>query len=260
MMKTQTAILMLFMFAAATFGALFTDVTDNHKWSDPFNWDTLAVPGGTEDALFGPDFSITGKYGLIDGGTWNTNTVVVGQYLNPNTLLKMTGGVLNTVGRLAVSSAPNSQGGVFELVNGTVNIGAKFQIGYHTSNPAANVYVKGGDIVAAGNLFFGKNGTLSITGGTVQAAGINHTSTDKFLGTVSMETGGTLLLSGNWYNFVNTRLDGRFVHSYGAAGSWQLDYDVTNPGFTTLKVVPEPATLGFIGIGALLLGRKRKGC
>jgi len=39
---------------------------------------------------------------------------------------------------------------------------------------------------------------------------------------------------------------------------WLYDYNVRNPGKTTVSAIPEPATIALLGFGGLVLRRRKR--
>ena len=91
-------------------------------------------------------------------------------------------------------------------------------------------------------------GHVQLDGGLIDVTG-NGGLIMSSSGSVDI-TGGILKLNGE---VTNMSVYGN-VTAYGGAGSFVYDYDGAR---TTVTAVPEPTTLALIGLGSLLIRRKR---
>ena len=66
----------------------------------------------------------------------------------------------------------------------------------------------------------------------------------------------------NWYaaNRMKPYVDAGLFAGNGVPGPTNLvvDFDVTNPGFTTVSVIPEPSAVLLLGFGATILATRRR--
>jgi hypothetical protein len=74
---------------------------------------------------------------------------------------------------------------------------------------------------------------------------------------------GTLVLNGNQMDYVLDLITAGLLTAYGTNGSgpdiqWQYDYNVRNPGKTTVSAIPEPATIILLGLGGLVLRHRKR--
>jgi len=186
------------------------------------------------------------------------------------TITLNSGGTITTADYFRVgASSSSNRWGQFYMDGGTVNVGTYMAVsqGNSTTNTHGFVYMSDGTINVAGNLIFCNGSTASgmayISGGTINVGGLLSMRPS---GTVVPGTGDapTTLLDITGYGKVNLagdqvatvvgyRDDG-WIQTGGAEfpDEWII-YD----GSTT-TLIPEPATLCLLGIGALSLLRRRK--
>lgn len=261
-MKKSLIIISAILFLFSTSSAVTTTFDDDlgdHDWDNLINWDN-GFPAGN-DAYIGTNIA-DGKYAQIDATTdfaqLAVNSVVISGYDVTGAKLVMTGNTLTTAGRFSVDAAGlATDSGWFEMTGGTVNVGQLLQIGKNTLGQAV-IDISGGTINVSGGLQF-YSGELNITdSGTVNVAYIQKANWGS--GTLFMDVGGKFTVGGDETLWIGNRLGGnKFVNPYdGTTGTanWKLEYcDVSNT--TTLTVVPEPMTMGLLGLGAFFI-RKRK--
>lgn len=261
-MKKSFIIISAILFLVSTSSAVTTTFDDDlgdHDWDNLINWDN-GFPAGN-DAYIGTNIA-DGKYAQIDATTdisqLAVNSVVISGYNVTGAKLVMTGNTLTTASRFSVDPAGEAtDSGWFEMSGGTVNVGTVLQIGQNTAGQAV-LDVSGGTINTSGGLQF-FSGELNITGsGTVNVAYIQKAKWGS--GTLSMDVGGKFTVDGDERVWIGGRLAGpKFVNPYdGITGTdyWNLEYD-SAANETILTVVPEPMTMGLLGLGAFFI-RKRK--
>ena len=126
--------------------------------------------------------------------------------------------------------------GIVNMTGGTITVADDFMIPEVVAS-TAEVNLDGGTIIINGDL-------------TMRADG------DTMNGKMNI-TAGTLIIDGNSVSDVQGFIDNGWITAYGGNGTVQLDYDVTNPGQTTVKGVhklePDPIDGGLAAPGALEL-------
>lgn len=225
------------------------------NWNIAANW-TNGLPGfGTEQppldtkAVFNvagaAECIVTGAQGVHhlvmgDGGAAEQNNVLrimdggsittgVGQWMSvgynrPATLIVETGGVLNSGGHMWNGMQNTGVGEIF-INGGTINVGQNFGLGWYngSQNGVAHMYVNEGVL----NLNQWDN-TSSIWDGSFLDI--------RF---------GTVIIGGDRVTAVENYAAAGKILAFGGAGTLVYDYNVTNPGRTTITAMsaldPYPA-------------------
>ena len=168
--------------------------------------------------------------------------------------LTVDGGSLTTVEDLALGW--NSGSGTLNMISGVINVGRDFEVG-RAAQGTANII--GGTITVGDDLMIPEGGTtntalVNLDGGVVI---VSDDLTMAGTGAINIKAG-TLILEGDMVSTVQGYIDNGWITAYGSAGDVLVDFDLTNPGKTTVTAIPEPATLALLGLGALVLRRRRK--
>ena len=288
-------LLMSVLFCSTAFGwsQEWTNTTGNGLWSTPGNWTEGQVPtwpdgwvginagspGPTIDAtIYDPYFGWTGKAWV--GG------LVIGSSGNGTGTVTMTGGTLYC-GWTGGGNPDASFGGTVlgygdgtnPNCNGVLNIEGGLYVNFH-------------DILVGGH--GGGNGTINMTGGELDVKrlifGWNNVGADN-MGVINLDAGLILMpvvaqTAGNGFVWADGENDvyksyidikageierigdisavvqdwvnqGKII-AYDGGGTVKWDYNVSNPGYTTIWATPEPSTMALLGLGSLLLQRRRK--
>lgn len=208
---------------------MWNDSTGDHLWNTPENWATGAVPTTADGYV---------RIFMVPGPTVMANEafLVNGIHLgNDND---------GQVGALTV------QGGTLEV--GTINCGFK---GTGTIN------MIGGTLIVTGNLKIAREpaaiGHINLNGGTISTNNFLMREKDGAVGTMDVG-GGMLTIDGNETSLVQGYSDNGWITAYDGNGSLHSDYNVTNPGLTTLTAVhnlnPNPANRAIVKPGEVELG------
>ena len=228
--------------------ATWTDAKGDHNWFTPENWSefpTDAHWAKVRNGLPGPTIAEEGAIarrvhvGYSEGGalTVDGGTLVVAA---DDLLLGKNGGegILNMIsGSIDVArdfEVGGGNPGIVNMTGGTITVADDFEIPETEGNPdsPAQVHLNGGTISIGGDLHMFEYGLLDISAGT-------------------------LIIDGNSVSDVQGFIDNGWITAYDGDGTVQLDYDVTNPGKTTVKGVhnlkPNPIDGGLVVPGSLEL-------
>jgi len=265
--KISTALLTVICIVNVSFGQWlwWTNANANQQWSDTGNW--TAYPTSGDDVVVGMDTASgpilgigqtgyanwmhicdttpTGSKVTISGGTLAVSDhLLIGEWgVNQKGTLQVDSGTVNTVLLMCGGDRGGNNGNGTLIVNGgNINIGWLLAVGggYNgvSTGGVGSVQLAGGvvtlstggNVVGAGGLIMSNGGTLDITGGALSLNGI---ITD-----------------------ITALANGGSITAYGGAGTFVYDYSVA--GRTTITaVIPEPATVAVIALGALFIRRKK---
>jgi hypothetical protein len=151
------------------------------------------------------------------------------------------------MGRYGGDSTDPCDIGRINISGGTVTVGLNVVVGYHRSDRTTGgegiINMTGGLIDAAGALQIpmsgSKNGDVNLDGGTIEAGSISMTSN----GSLDIE-GGTLIIDGNALSTINSYISSGYITAYNGSGTVNRNYNVTNPGQTTVTATPPTQTPG----------------
>jgi len=227
----------------------WTDATGDHLWTTPENWSEFPTPGAwakIRNGLPGPTI-LSGvdavarrvHVGYSEGGALTVDGGILVLHADDLLLGKSGGeGILNMIsGSIDVArdfEVGGGNPGIVNMTGGTITVVDDFEIPETEGNSdsPAEVHLNGGTISIGGDLHMFEYGLLDITAGT-------------------------LILDGDAVAAVQGFIDNGWITAYDGDGTVQLDYDVTNPGKTTLKGVhklnPNPIDGGLVAPGALEL-------
>jgi len=185
--------------------------------------------------------------GMINVGTELNNRDFRVGYRDATGTANISGGTINILGDLIV-------GGTFIEV-----IADPYQEIPHPGT--GKLKMTGGliSVADANAVKIGLNGSVGwvdLLGGTIMAG-------DLLIGTPGSSLNiaeGTLILAADQTEKIRTLIQTGLLTAYGgAAGAYcQYDYDIANPGKTTVTAIPEPATVALLSLGILALRRRRR--
>jgi hypothetical protein len=217
-------------------------------WTTAANWSGDVVPGSIDAASIDqpPDTHCV----IQDGIDAECETLRVGNGGLP-TYLDITGGSLTAAGAYIGVDSPGGHG-TLNMSGGLFSTGG-LQIGW---GGIGTLNMTGGTIELTGNLVVpGQTGTgtVNLRSGTISAVDLRLTSAT---GLVDVGAG-TLILDGDDTETLQTFRDDGWLVAYGGQGELHVDYDVTNPGKTTVTatalLAPSPADGSLVSPGQVEL-------
>jgi hypothetical protein len=237
---TTTGVIWSFTTAAATgVDRNWTNANGNRLWTTAANWSGSVVPTGADKAAVRGNYVTTGP--IIQAGmNAVANTVVVGDWSSTaGDSLDMTGGTLTVNSWCVFGYGPLANHGTFTISAGTVNVNDP-TLGLYIGNTGVSIGtldMTGGTINVTATFGIaqvaGSTGTVYLDGGTITCGALNMTTN----GRLDITTG-TLIVNGDARTLINTYIANGWLTGYGGSGTMNVDYNVTNPGKTTVTSTP----------------------
>jgi hypothetical protein len=206
----------------------FTDSTGDHLWSTPENWATGALP--TLNDGYVRIFVVPGAT-IMAGESYVVNGIHLGNTGEVAGALTLQGGTLEVLGALNCGfKGP----GTINMIDGTLTVPGTLKI---ARDPGAV-------------------GHINLDGGTISANNFLMREKEDTVGTMDVG-GGMLTINGDQISLVQGYIDNGWITFYDGEGTPHLDYNVTNPGQTTLTAVhklnPNPANRAIVKPGEVEL-------
>jgi len=206
----------------------FPDSTGDHLWSTQENWATGALPTLNDGYL--RLFTIPGPT-IMPGESYVVNGIHLGNTGEVAGALTLQGGTLEVLGALNCGfKGP----GTINMIDGTLLIPGTFKI---ARDP-------------------GSVGHINLNGGTINTNGFLMREKDDAVGTMNVG-GGMLAINGDQTSLVQEYIENGWITIYDGNGNPNVDYNVTNPGQTTLTAIhnltPVPANRAIVSPGQVEL-------
>jgi hypothetical protein len=208
----------------------WTNAGGDKLWDNPANWEGNKVPGAGDNVFVdvppakAPNGPIIreGMFAKING----LSCEVAGE-----PTMTMTGGTLEIGDYIWWGDGAGSYG-TFNMSGGTITVNAEFELGW---GGGAGTWIMTGGEITCGEFIVptdtGEAGQLYLNGGTINvgSGGLEMNAN----GLIDIG-GGTLVFEGDLTEQINGLIDAGQIVFYGGGGLGSLDYDVRNPGKTTL--------------------------
>jgi len=202
----------------------------NNLWSTPANWEFNRIPNTGDNVFIDPPAANAPNGPVIqDGIDAKINGLSCEVAGEPT--MTMTGGTLEMIDYVWWGDGDNSHG-TFNMSGGTITVGNEFELGW---GGGSGTWIMTGGSVTVGELVLptatGKKGELFLHGGVfnVGSAGIRMTD----VGMIDVGDG-QLIVEGDVASTIQGFIDSGLIIAYDGGGRILLDYDITNPGKTTL--------------------------
>ena len=207
---------------------MWNDSTGDHLWSTPENWATGAIPtlaDGYVRIFMVPGPTVMANESFVVNGIHLGNTGEVAGALT------LQGGTLEVLGALNCGfKGP----GTIDMIDGTLTVPGTLKI---ARDPGAV-------------------GHINLDGGTISANSFLMRENEGAVGTMDVG-GGMLTTNGDDTALIQGYIDNGWITAYDGDGTPHLEYNVANPGLTTLTAVhklnPSPANRAIVRPGEVEL-------
>ena len=205
----------------------------NNLWSTPANWSSNKVPGIGDEVFVDVPAAKAPNGPIIQDGI---NAKILGLLCEAagEPEMTMTGGTLEIGDYIWWGDGSNSHG-TFYMSGGTVTVASELELGW---GGGSGTWIMTGGEVTCGELIIptgsGAIGELFLHGGTfnVGSGGLEMNATG------TMDIGdGVLIVDGDQSATIQGYIDAGQIIGHGGGGRVIMDYDLTNPGKTTLAGV-----------------------
>ena len=274
MKKNVLKVVLVAVLCLASTGLASTVITwtngdpGDSSYNTPGNWDTGVVPNVWWDT----EVVVNGGGAVVHESGFNQNLAAWIGFTGAGQL-DVTGGTLvagyngtDTYGQGGWLAIGHTADGVVNVsaadlwVNNDMHVGSIGGANGELNITSGNVWAK---TLQVGNL--GGNGQINISGGALQlmhrADAYNTASaiTIGALGNVDLTDAGEIFHWGDataGFAWLSDPANGNLLTAYGGAGAVNYEY-VAEGDYTRVWAVPEPATMMLLGLGSLLIRRKR---
>lgn len=224
----------------------------SQAWGDVNNW-TNGLPDADQKAVF----NVPGAAEAQVSGTFSGMQIVQGDNNVGGVLRILSGGSLTT--KVAWSAVGyNNTAHVIVDAGGTYNFAQHAWIGLLAgANGTLDI---SGTVTVGQMLGIGWNGgvgTINVQDGGVLDLFQMHgdgSSSVKVASVLNIDTGGQVLLPGDYTSIINAYIANGRMASDGVIGPVAID---VSSGDTVLTAIPEPATMILLGLGGLLIRKRR---
>jgi len=211
----------------------WTGAGGDNLWDNPANWDSGAVPTAADEVYVDVPAALAPNGPVIQDGIEAAISGLACEVAGEPTMT-MTGGTLDVGSWIWWGDGDNSHG-TFYMSGGTITTGSEFELGW--GGGEGTWYMTGGTINAKELVIptnSGRAGQLYLDGGIVNVGSDGLSMTD--VGLINI-TEGTLTLEGDLRQVVEGYIGDGLITAYDGAGTFEIDYDLTTPGLTTVTAV-----------------------
>jgi hypothetical protein len=224
------SVVLLLSLTPDTSAATWDNGGGDNLWSNATNWNPNVLPT-ISDAV---------SIAMASGPVINTPTAADGNQIRVGmsggtASLTMNSGTLSSGEWLMIGIDTSGQAGTFTMNDGTISLGVTaaghghLWIGYMGSGTFT---MNGGTISVPGRFGLGWSGgsaTVHLNGGTIITGSFSMTSS-----CLIDITNGALIIDGNQTTTVNSYISSGWIKAFGGTGTVSVDYNITNPGKTTV--------------------------
>ncbi len=208
----------------------WTDNGADHLWSTRANWESNKVPTAVDEVYIDVPPAAAPNGPIIQDGI-DAKALGLACEVAGEPTMTMTGGTLEIMDWIWWGDGAGSHG-TFNMSGGTITVASELELGWGDGEGTWNMT---GGTITCGELIIptgsGAAGQLYLHGGTVNVGSIGFEMNANGLIDVG---GGTLVLEGDLTETINDFIAAGQITFYGGGGLSSLDYDVRNPGKTTL--------------------------
>ena len=202
----------------------------DNLWSTPANWTSNRVPTAADEVFIDVPAARAPNGPIIQDGI---NAKILGLLCEVagEPEMTMTGGTLEISDYIWWGDGQDSHG-TFYMSGGTITVSNELELGW---GGGTGTWIMTGGEVTCGRLRIptptGAAGELFLSGGTFNVGSSGLDMSD--VGTIDVGDG-TLVLDGDVTATIQGLIDAGQITAYGGGGRVLLDFDLTNPGKTTL--------------------------
>ncbi|UCD48501.1 MAG: discoidin domain-containing protein, partial [Phycisphaerales bacterium] len=211
----------------------WTGAGGDTRWDNPANWETGQVPTGGDNAYIDVPAARAPNGPVISEGMEAAISGLACEVAG-EPVMTMTGGTLDVGSWIWWGDGANCHG-TFYMSGGTITTGSEFELGW--GGGEGTWYMTGGTINAQEFVVptaTGRAGQMYLHGGIINVGDGGLSMTE--VGLIDI-TEGIMTLEGDLRETVQDYIDVGLITAYGGDGSFEIDYDLTNAGLTTVIAV-----------------------
>jgi F5/8 type C domain len=211
----------------------WTGAGGDNLWDNPANWESGQVPTAGDEAFIDVPAALAPNGPVIAEGMEAAVSGMACEVAG-DPVMTMTGGTLDVASWIWWGDGANCHG-TFYMSGGTLTTGSEFELGW--GGGEGTWHMTGGTINAQELVIptsSGSAGQLYLHGGifNVGDGGLSMTE----VGLLDI-TEGILTLEGDLRETVQDFIDDGLITTYASAGSFEMDYDLSSAGLTTVAAV-----------------------